>query len=162
MSIDRPLPDNIPTLTEVVEWPDPAPVEPILDRDEPPASDERLSARDPHLGSPADDPPPQGADAGPEPVSEAPVPPDDRPADAGLDAAPAESGSRDELARNVLVEVQRQVDLLLDVRMREALAPALTRTADALVRDARREITAALRDIVDTAVAHELARRQRP
>ena len=35
---------------------------------------------------------------------------------------------------------------MLEVRLREALAPILARAADALVRDARKELTAALRE----------------
>jgi hypothetical protein len=46
------------------------------------------------------------------------------------------------------------------VRLREALAPVLARAADALIRDARKELTAALRDAVARSVAQELARRR--
>ena len=49
---------------------------------------------------------------------------------------------------------------MLEVRLREALAPVLARVADALVRDARKELTTALRDVVARAVAEELARRR--
>ena len=56
------------------------------------------------------------------------------------------------IAERVLAEVQAQLDRMLEVRLREALAPALVRTADALVRDARREIVAVLREAVDRAI----------
>jgi hypothetical protein len=46
------------------------------------------------------------------------------------------------------------------VRLREALAPVLARAADALIRDARKELTAALREAVARSVAQELARRR--
>lgn len=62
--------------------------------------------------------------------------------------------------RRVLAELQRQVDAVLEVRLRELLAPILSRAADALVRDARKELTTAMRDAVSRAIAQELARRQ--
>ena len=65
-----------------------------------------------------------------------------------------------ELNRQVLADLQRQLDLMLDVRLREALAPVLARAADALIRDARKELTAALREAVARSVAQELARRR--
>ncbi len=76
-------------------------------------------------------------------------------------ALPHAAVTESELARGVLADVQRQVDLMLEVRLREALAPLLARAADALVRDARAELTATLRDVVTRAVAQELSR-QRP
>ena len=60
----------------------------------------------------------------------------------------------------MLADLQRQLDLMLDVRLREALAPVLARAADALIRDARKELTAALREAVARSVAQELARRR--
>jgi len=68
--------------------------------------------------------------------------------------------SEAELSRQVLADLQQQLDLMLEVRLREALAPALTRAADTLIRDARKELTATLRDAVARAVAQELARRR--
>jgi hypothetical protein len=56
------------------------------------------------------------------------------------------------IVERVLGELQGQLDRMLEVRLREALAPALVRTADALVRDARRELVAALREAVERAV----------
>jgi hypothetical protein len=81
------------------------------------------------------------------------------PANASL-AAPAPAASAqprlpiDEaaIADRVMREVQSQLDRMLEVRLREALAPVLVRTADAMVRDARREIVAVLREAVDRAV----------
>jgi len=49
---------------------------------------------------------------------------------------------------------------MLEVRLREALAPILARATDALVRDARKELTAAMRDIVARSIANELSRRE--
>ena len=69
--------------------------------------------------------------------------------------------SEDELRRQILADIQHQVDLMLEVRLREALAPALTRLTDALVRDARGELASTLRDIVARAVAQEMSRHRR-
>jgi hypothetical protein len=65
-----------------------------------------------------------------------------------------------QVTRRVLSELQKQVDLVLEVRLRELLAPVLSRAADALIRDARKELTTAMRDAVSRAIAQELARRQ--
>ena len=73
---------------------------------------------------------------------------------------PAASINEAQLTQRVLVDLQRQIDLMLEVRLREALAPVLARAADALIRDARKELTAALRDAVARSVAQELARRE--
>jgi len=65
-----------------------------------------------------------------------------------------------ELVQRVLANVQRQVDAMLEQRMREALAPALARLTDALLREARTELASGLRDIVARAVAQELSRQR--
>ncbi|MEO8525519.1 MAG: hypothetical protein ABI460_12420 [Caldimonas sp.] len=75
-------------------------------------------------------------------------------------SAPAPQINQAELTQNVLADLQRQIDLMLEVRLREALAPVLARAADALIRDARKELTSALRDAVARSVAQELARRE--
>jgi len=63
-----------------------------------------------------------------------------------------------QLTQRVLADLQRQVELMLEVRLREALAPLLARATDTLVRDARKELSAAMRDIVAKAIAKELGR----
>jgi hypothetical protein len=63
-----------------------------------------------------------------------------------------------QLIQNVLVEVQRQIELMLEYRMREVLAPMLSRATDSLIREARAELASTLRDVVSRAVAQELAR----
>ena len=73
----------------------------------------------------------------------------------------AVAGDADKAGR-VLADLQRQIDLMLEVKLREVLAPALTRATDALMREARTELASTLRDIVSRAVAQELSRhRQR-
>ena len=64
-----------------------------------------------------------------------------------------------QLTQRVLADLQRQVEMMLEVRLREALAPILARATDTIVRDARKELTAAMRDIVARAIAKELGKR---
>jgi hypothetical protein len=64
----------------------------------------------------------------------------------------------DQIVQRVLADLQRQIDLMLETRMRETLTPALTRATDALVRDVRHELASTLRDVIAHAVAQELAR----
>ncbi|MEF7612552.1 hypothetical protein V4F39_01435 [Aquincola sp. MAHUQ-54] len=85
------------------------------------------------------------------PLSEPPV----------LDAV-VEPATVDEhqLTRRVLADVQRQIDLMLEYRLREALAPAMARLTDALVHEARTELASTLRDVVARAVSQELNRQR--
>ena len=66
--------------------------------------------------------------------------------------------SEEQLSQRVLADVQHQIELMMEVRLREVLTPLLQRTADSLVRDARGELASTLREIVARAVAQELAR----
>lgn len=63
-----------------------------------------------------------------------------------------------QLVQRVLVDLQRQLDLMLEYRLREVLTPLLARATDNLIREARTELAATLRDVVARAVARELAR----
>jgi hypothetical protein len=63
-----------------------------------------------------------------------------------------------ELVQRVLADVQRQIDLMLEYRLREALAPALARLSEALVHEVRDELASTLRDVVVRAVTQELSR----
>ncbi|MBU6258932.1 MAG: hypothetical protein KGL18_00010 [Burkholderiales bacterium] len=67
-----------------------------------------------------------------------------------------------ELVALVLAELQPRIDLLFEARLREAVAPALARAADALVRDTRDELAATLRALVDEAVQQALRRERGP
>ncbi len=78
-------------------------------------------------------------------------------------AAPAPEPSREptaeeRLVRQVLAELGQRVDLVLESRLREALAPVIARAADSMVRELRAELAATLRDLVARAVAHELSK----
>ena len=80
----------------------------------------------------------------------------------GVDAPAASPGGSvldaDQLTERVLIDLQRQIDLMLDYRLREVLTPLLTRAVDGVVREARSELASTLRDVVARAVAQELAR----
>jgi hypothetical protein len=78
---------------------------------------------------------------------------------AGPLAPAAAPGAIDAQAiERVMAEVQRQVDLMLEYRVREALTPLLSRAADTIVREARAELALTLRDVVARAMAQEIAR----
>ncbi len=142
MSTGRPPPGSIPTLTEVVSWPAAAPPATAV---APPAAPAPMPA--PEIAAPA---PVALAPVALAPVAAAPAP---------EPALAAQAIDEVQLQQRVLADIQKQVDLMLEVRLREALAPALGRATDALVRDARKELTSTLRDIVAKAVARELAGR---
>ena len=121
-------PQGVPRLTEVVDWPKEA---------APGASTQAAET------APVD---PEGAAS--EAASEAISAP----------APAARLPDETELTARVLEQVQRQIDLMIEYRMREALTPLLARATDALVRDARTELASTLREVVGRAVAQELAR----
>jgi hypothetical protein len=75
--------------------------------------------------------------------------------------APAIEPTLDALAlvSEVLAELQPRIDMLFESRLREALAPALARAAEGLIRDARGELGIALHELVDDAVRRALQRR---
>ncbi|NUZ08273.1 hypothetical protein [Piscinibacter koreensis] len=64
----------------------------------------------------------------------------------------------DPLVVRVLAEVEAQVELMLEVRLREVLAPIVARAGDALVRDARQQLAQTLREVVERAVASQRGR----
>jgi hypothetical protein len=134
MSNVRPTPPGrVPTLTEVVRMPEQA------------AAVEATAV--PQAAAPS---------AAPVTVQSAPQP---QPQGATVPGAtPSPALQEDELVERVLAELQRQLDLMLEVRMREVLTPVLTRTADAMLRDARNELASTLRDVVARVVSQELSR----
>lgn len=66
----------------------------------------------------------------------------------------------DQLVQRVLLEIQRHVDLMIEFRLREALAPVLARAAQRIVDEGRAELSTTLRDVVGRAVAQEVARQR--
>lgn len=73
-------------------------------------------------------------------------------------AMPAASVDPDALVVQVWAELAPRIDALLESRLREALAPALARAADGLIRDAGSELSATLRAVVEETVAQVLRR----
>jgi hypothetical protein len=70
--------------------------------------------------------------------------------------------SEAQLAHRVLGVVQKQIDGMLDYRLREAMTPILQRHTDALVRELRDELKQTMQDVITRAVAQEMAKvRQR-
>lgn len=75
-----------------------------------------------------------------------------------LDEGPALDEQR--VVTQVLAEVLRRSDQLLEYRLREALTPLLERAMGQVVADARHELAAVLRDVVTRAVSQEMAKRR--
>lgn len=87
------------------------------------------------------------------------VPPNNPRTDVVPELAPApQLPSHDELVRQVMADIQHQLDAMLEVRMKEALAPAITRFTDALARDTRAELGVVLKDVVARAVTQALTK----
>ena len=84
-----------------------------------------------------------------------PVPADD----AVAPAIESVSVGTQALVKEVLLELQPRIDMLFQSRLREALAPALARAADGLIREARSELGSALHELVNDAVRRALQRR---
>ncbi len=151
MTDDRPVAaDRVPTLTEVVELlgldpGDAAPAsreaEPGAEAHEPAPAEVAVAAELP-LDAPA------AADPLPEPVASEPAPVQ----------APAAPMDADALVARVLVELSPRIDLMLEARLREALAPALARAADLLIRETRGPLDETLRQLVHEAVTRALQR----
>ena len=141
-------PERVPTLTEVIAWPESAPASAA-------AAAPSASAIWSALPLPNAEPPPSAESS---PTVEPPTPLAPEAAAPPPRPMPALRQPEEQLIHGVLAEVQRQVDLMLEYRLREVLTPLLTRAADTLVRDARAELASALRDVVDRAVAQEIAR----
>lgn len=84
----------------------------------------------------------------------------------GVDAVAAVEGPAprpvpdvDAVVGQVLSELLPRIDMLLESRLREALAPALARAADGLIRDTRVQLAVAVRELVQEAVDRALQRR---
>lgn len=64
-------------------------------------------------------------------------------------------------AADLLELIQQRIDMVFQTRLREAIAPALARLVDGLLRDLGPELARVLRDTAEQAVTQELARRRR-
>lgn len=159
-------PHRVPVLTEVVVLPQ---AQPVTEVDEfPPIP----SAADPAFAQTA--PTPMG---GPE-VPTSPIslsvplhtsPPARRPMSAAtsvtraapviLDAPQLVDETR--VVQRVLADLDKQLDLMFEHRLRESLSPLLARMTDSLVREMRSQLAADLREMVSRAVSLELDRLQK-
>jgi hypothetical protein len=79
-----------------------------------------------------------------------------------MGATDAPSTGLDEalITQRVLADLQRQIDGMLEYRLRETLAPILARTTEALVRELRQELSKTMKDVVARSVAQEVARQR--
>lgn len=143
----RPHPAQVPTLTEIIDLQGPLPVpQPASPPAEvrPPVPLDAL----PVLGEVVFPPPEPKT----RPLPQSIALPQDVP------AAMTEA----QLAHRVLSDVQRQIDSMLEFRLKEAMAPLLARHTEAIARDLRDELNRTLKDVVARSVAQELAKlRQR-
>jgi len=141
-------PHRLPVLTEVVP----------SARSAPPPVAEVVEAAPPPRAPVA---PPAAQPASPAFAATAPAaltPPTPQPAPPVARAAAAAPLNEDVIVQRVLADVQRQLDLVFEYKLRELLAPTLARIADSLIRDTRNELATTLREIVTRAVAQELQR----
>lgn len=60
------------------------------------------------------------------------------------------------LAQRVLADLDKQLDLMFEHRLRESLTPVLARMTDSLVREMRNQLAASMREMVSRAVSIEL------
>jgi len=65
------------------------------------------------------------------------------------------------LVAELLASIQDRIDTLFQARLREAVAPALARAVDGLLRELGPELASAMRETAERAVAQELASRRR-
>lgn len=65
-----------------------------------------------------------------------------------------------QIVQRVHADLQRQIDGMLEYRLREAMAPVLARTTELLVRELRQELSKTMKDVVARAVAQEVARQR--
>jgi hypothetical protein len=76
-------------------------------------------------------------------------------------AAPAhQAPDNSALAAELLANIQDRIDTLFQARLREAIAPALARAVDGLLRELGPELASAMRETAERAVMQELARRR--
>lgn len=154
----RPHPANVPTLTEVIELnPEGAPVLPVP-----------MVVESPLLTPDVDFAPLAVEDASPSFSSSVMVPlasiPHVAPAAA---VAPVEEPVRDpiepelseaQVSQRILTDVQRQIDSMLEFRLRESMQPLLAQFTETLMQDLRDELSRTMRDVVTRAVAQEVAK----
>ena len=135
-------PQRVPVLTEVV----------VLPKTQPAVEDDEFPPLpvDPAFATTA--PAPLGRPERAAPVVPAPPPAPGAPA-AVIDEA--------RVVQRVLADLDKQLDLMFEHRLRESLSPVLARMTDSLVREMRAQLAANLREMVARAVSLELDRLQK-
>jgi len=157
----RPHPANVPTLTEVIELtPEGSPLIPSA----PLVVESPLVAPDVEF-VPATLPELEPEPAVPAPMASPPLPtamvplasiPHVHP---GAQFEPAEPEvSEAQLSHRVLTDVQRQIDSMLEFRLRESMQPLLAQFTETLMQDLRDELSRTMRDVVTRAVAQEMSK----
>ena len=144
---------RLPVLTEVVPSARsaPPPVAEVIEPPPPPPPPPRAPIAPPAFAA--------TAPSALSPLPPSPPPPAPRAAAPAPVAAPAAPQlSEEAVVQRVLADVQRQLDLVFEYKLRELLTPALARIADSLIRDTRNELATTLREVVTRAVAQELHR----
>jgi hypothetical protein len=63
-----------------------------------------------------------------------------------------------ELSANLLFELESKVSLALESRLQEALAPVLARAAQAMAQEAKKELAALMQELVEEAVTQAIER----
>lgn len=85
-------------------------------------------------------------------------PPPSAPEGSSAEAGGVPSAADAEFIGRVMRELELQVDLLLESRMREILAPAIARATDELLRETRGDLAALLEDVLSRALVQESSR----
>jgi hypothetical protein len=75
-------------------------------------------------------------------------------------AAQGGAALESQITQRVMADLQRQIDGMLEYRLRETLAPILARATEALVRELRQELSKTMKDVVARSVAQEVARQR--
>jgi hypothetical protein len=63
-----------------------------------------------------------------------------------------------QICQRILTDVQRQIDSMLEFRLRESMQPLLAQFTETLMQDLRDELSRTMRDVVTRAVAQEVAK----
>lgn len=143
----RPHPANVPTLTEVIEFnPEGGQLLPV-----PVVVESPLLAPD--------------IDLAPMPVAEVASSQSMVPLASIPHVVPARQVevtepevSEAQLSQRILTDVQRQIDSMLEFRLRESMQPLLAQFTETLMQDLRDELSRTMRDVVTRAVAQEVAK----
>lgn len=146
--ISRPHPAHVPTLTEVIEVQPQVPAAPAVPAAKPPVPLDAL----PVLAEIVAPLPTEPLPSSTQQLTPTALAPQEAPSNV----------TEAQLAHRVLSDVQKQIDGMLEFRLKEAMAPLLARHTEAIARDLRDELNRTLKDVVARSVAQELAKlRQR-